>query len=150
MTNMYQAAEEAFGSIDHEKVKQGQIAKFNKTKRMVYNVIQENPDAANNDSLLLSLIWEKQGFNYDRSLFDNLSRVYSPETITRSRRWLHEHNFITYSKDSMKRRTDKFKKDREEYTPKRYEPVYIDGERVMKVVNDLVDSVKPYEQTRLV
>lgn len=71
------------------------------------------PKAADDDKLLISLIWIDEGWNSDDSLLNNLKRVSSPETITRTRRKLQEEGLIKPSQKTLEARYNEFKKVRE-------------------------------------
>ena len=78
-------------------------------QRKVLSVIVKHPKAANDDAYLLDAYWhEYDGWLDNRSLYDNLSRASSPESITRTRRKLHELGCITYSEKADKTREEKF------------------------------------------
>lgn len=80
---------------------------------MVYEIIKNYPEAANNDAILLEQVWLKEGWDETKSLYWNLSKVTKPETISRRRRELAVMGLITYSKDATKRREEAFNNERE-------------------------------------
>lgn len=84
-----------------------------KKQRLVYEVIQEFPDAANNEVLLLEQVWLREGWNENRSLYDNLSRVSRPETLSRRRRELYNMGLINYSDNALNEREEAFRNERE-------------------------------------
>ncbi len=84
-----------------------------KDKR-VLKVINDNPGSQNDDAKLLEVFWKSEGWNDDHSLYWNLSRVTPAESVTRSRRALHELGYIKYSKDADKAREDRYKQELEE------------------------------------
>ena len=84
-----------------------------KKLQLVLLTIQETPEAANDDALLMSKIWEKEGWNPDLSLYENLKRVSRPETITRRRRQAHQLGLIEYCKKADKDRAEAFKNEQE-------------------------------------
>lgn len=150
--NTLAAAEEAFGVPGYtEATKQAQIARLTPKQKLVYQAIQENPEAANDDTILLAAVWQKEGWQVNEFLHINLKRVSRPETLSRRRRQLHQMGLIEYSEKADKERMQAFVSERDQASPMplKYELMTINGERVMKVVNDLVDSVKP-EQVSLI
>ena len=88
--------------------------KLTKKQKVVYDAIQAVPEAANDDKLLLATIWQERWID-GLSLYENLKRVPNPESITRSRRKLHEMGYIKYSKEADDRRMEEFNNHRDEY-----------------------------------
>lgn len=80
---------------------------------LVVEVCNTVPEAANNDVILLEQIWLRQGWNENRSLYDNLSKVSRSESITRRRREAYNKGLIQYSQKSLEERTDAFKNERD-------------------------------------
>lgn len=79
-----------------------------KDKR-VLKVIEDNPGCQNDDARLLDVFWHQaDGWDDTKSLYWNLSKVTPAESITRSRRKLHELGYIKYSKDADTAREKKF------------------------------------------
>lgn len=70
-----------------------------KTQALVYNIIKERPELADNEMDLLDAVWD---YDWDetKSKNWNLTRgvLTHPESISRARRKLHEYGLITYSK----------------------------------------------------
>jgi hypothetical protein len=86
-----------------------------KKRKNVYDVIQRNPMAANDDAVLLERYWiEVDGWDESKSLYWNLSRCTRPETITRRRRELHNLGLIKYTKKADKQREEAFGNEREQ------------------------------------
>lgn len=83
---------------------------------LVVKICKEYPAAASNEPILLEQVWLAQGWRQDRSLYDNLSRVSRPESITRRRREAHEAGLIQYSDEIMKERTDAFISERDSHS----------------------------------
>ena len=69
-------------------------------------------EAANDDKLLISLIWKIEGWNYSKNILWNLCRVSSPETIRRTRQKLVEEGLIKPSKKVTEARYQDFKQAR--------------------------------------
>ena len=94
--------------------------KLTAKEQHVFNIIEANPGVQNDDMKLLEAVWRAEGWEDGKSLFWNLTRVTHPETISRSRRRLHEKGYITYTKDVEQKRYEQFMEMTNEY-----------GERVM-------------------
>ena len=82
-----------------------------KIRSVIIELYNENRNVVNNDVLLLERVWLKLGWDEGKSLYDNLSRVPRPESITRRRRELHEEGLIEYSKAADKEREQAFKNE---------------------------------------
>lgn len=83
---------------------------INAKQKNVLHIITKYPDAANDEALLLSKYWwEIDGWNPLASLYDNLSKVTRPETITRRRRELYNMGLITYDQETTEEREEAFK-----------------------------------------
>ncbi|MCR5700213.1 MAG: hypothetical protein K6G49_02155 [Candidatus Saccharibacteria bacterium] len=74
--------------------------------------VKKSPKAASDDKLLISLIWIDEGWDYNESLFDNLQRVSSPETIRRTRQKLQQDGLIKASEPTIEARYQDFKQAR--------------------------------------
>lgn len=86
-------------------------------QKLVLDAINEHPESANNDALLFSLIWIKEGWDFTHgTLYQNLSRVTRPETITRRRRELFNLGLIEYSTSAQKARMEAMKAEQEAHT----------------------------------
>lgn len=85
-----------------------------KKQQLVLDAINDYPAAANDDALLLSIIWKREGFE-ERFLTSGLHKalkyVTRPETISRRRRELFNLGLIEYTETSLETRTDAFKKE---------------------------------------
>lgn len=94
---------------------------MNKQKLLdqVVTICRNYPEAANNDAILLEQVWLAQGWDNNRSLHDNLSRVSRPESISRRRREAHVKGLITYSETAMKDRTEAFNNEVRDNSPVR-------------------------------
>jgi len=82
-------------------------------QKLVLDVIYEYPEAADDDALLLAMVWEREGWDRAMSVHYNLKRVTRPETITRRRRELFNMGLIEYSKTASKRRMTAYNAERE-------------------------------------
>jgi len=81
-------------------------------RHKILRVVAEQPEAANNDKFLISLIWEKEGWTPDKGILWNLSHVSSPETIRRTRQKLVEEGLIKPSAATTEARYQDFKQAR--------------------------------------
>ena len=59
-------------------------------RNKIINVCKENQKYVDNDKLLITEIWMREGWNESRSLYENTINVSSPETIRRTRQKLVE------------------------------------------------------------
>jgi len=84
-------------------------------QQLVLDAIKQHPKAADDDALLMATVWSKEGWDDSLSLYDNLSHVTRPETLTRRRRELHDLGLVTYSSDADKTRYEAFKREIEEH-----------------------------------
>lgn len=84
-----------------------------KKRKLVLDTIKENPGVQNDISKLIEAVWHKEGWDYTKRLYWNISRVTHPETITRRLRELHEAGLVEYSPGALKTRTNAFKKERD-------------------------------------
>ena len=81
-------------------------------RHKILRAIADVPEAANDDKLLISLIWKVEGWNYSKSIFWNLTHVSSPETIRRTRQKLVEEGEIKPSEATTEARYQEFKQAR--------------------------------------
>lgn len=109
------AAQEAFGG-DIERNRQIAVLNLNKKQRLVYDAIQKYPRAADDDALLLAVVWQEEGWNSNISVYDNLKNVSRPETLYRRRRELFNMGLIEYSPKAKKERTEAFKNERDQHS----------------------------------
>ena len=79
-------------------------------RRKVLKWVAAHPKAADDDKLLISLIWIDEGWDYSDSLFNNLKRVSSPETIRRTRQKLQQEGLIKPSEKVMDIRYQEYKR----------------------------------------
>lgn len=87
-----------------------------KKQKLVYAVIQDYPQAANDDAMLLERVWQREGWDESKSLYWNLSRVTRPETISRRRRELFNLGLIEYSAEAEETRQEAFKNELEAHS----------------------------------
>lgn len=90
--------------------------KLTKNQRLVFEAVQSDQRAAEEDHILLARVWERD-WDHSKSLEENLRRLPNPETLTRCRRKLHELGLIKYSEETDKRRMEQMNNYREEYSP---------------------------------
>lgn len=87
---------------------------LNAKQKNVLHIINKYPAAANDEMLLLERYWyEIDGYNPDKSLYDNLSRMTRPGTITRRKRELREMGLIQYSEERQKETEEAFINERD-------------------------------------
>lgn len=96
-----------------------------KKQRQVLKAIQTNPEAANDDALLLAEVWAMEltdkGFDMTAERLHNmLKRVSRPETITRRRRELFNAGYIDYDKSASNRRMTAFRSELDVHSPRRF------------------------------
>lgn len=81
-------------------------------KHKILRAVYREPMAADDDRLLIALIWESEGWDYMLSVYENLTRVSSPETIRRTRQRLVEEGQIKPSEATTEARYKDFKEAR--------------------------------------
>lgn len=81
-------------------------------RHKILDVVRKHPEAVNSDKLLISLIWEKEGWTCDKGILWNLHHVSSPETIRRTRQKLVEERMIKPSENNTEARYEDFKQAR--------------------------------------
>ena len=81
-------------------------------RHKILDVVREHPEAVNSDKLLISLIWEIEGWTYDKGILWNLHHVSSPETIRRTRQKLVEEGLIKPCDATVEARYEDFKQAR--------------------------------------
>lgn len=81
-------------------------------RHKILRAVYREPHAADDDKLLIALIWEYEGWDYMLSVYQNLRKVSSPETIRRTRQKLVEEGKIVPLKETTERRYQEFKKVR--------------------------------------
>lgn len=68
-----------------------------------------NENYANDDIKLIAAIWNREGWDQNRSLYDNLRSVSHPETIRRTRQRLQSEGVIQAREKTVDKRYDEFK-----------------------------------------
>lgn len=81
-------------------------------RHKILRTVHREPHAADDDKLLIALIWESEGWDYMLSVYENLRRVSSPETIRRTRQKLVEEGRIVPMEETTERRYHDFKEAR--------------------------------------
>lgn len=84
----------------------------NDMRHKILNMIAREPKCADDDKLLIALIWEIEGWDYMLSIYQNLCRVSSPETIRRTRQKLVAEGKIKPSEKVIEERYQNFKEIR--------------------------------------
>lgn len=80
-------------------------------RKMILALVRSNPELANDDKKLIAAVWYLEGWR-DASLYTNLKRVSSPETIRRTRAKLVEEGLIKPSKQVQEWRYKEYKQVR--------------------------------------
>ena len=83
---------------------------------LILDIINNNPEVQNDDTSLIASVWRAQGWDDNKRLEDNISRVMHPETITRRRRELFNMGLIEYSDKVMKDRTEAYKSEQDNHS----------------------------------
>lgn len=78
-------------------------------RRKIVKLYKEDTTVASNDLLLLSRVWAGEGWSKDRTLYENLKHVSSPETVRRTRAKLVEEGVIKASAKATALRRENFK-----------------------------------------
>lgn len=81
-------------------------------RHKILETIRRVPKSANDDKLLIALIWDKEGWSRNDELYSNLIKVSSPETIRRTRQKLVEEGLIKPSEVVIEARFKEFKQVR--------------------------------------
>lgn len=139
MTNIYQAAEEAFGTHIVEpyigmKMKTGK--KYNELHDKIYQEYKKDPNVVNDQALLFGRLFEPL-WDYSLTPTENLIKLTRDSNVCRRRQELHEAGLIEYSKKATKSREKAMRNERDKASPippqiSKYELMTINGERVMK------------------
>lgn len=74
--------------------------------------VAANPKAADDDKLLISMVWIEEGWDNSQTLYGNLKRLSSPETIRRTRQKLQQDGLIKPSEKVTEARYNDFKQAR--------------------------------------
>lgn len=78
----------------------------------VLRAVTAHPKAADDDKYLISLIWIEEGWDESQTLYANLKRLSSPETIRRTRQKLQQDGLIKPSEKTVEARYEDFKQAR--------------------------------------
>ncbi len=81
-------------------------------RRKVLRAVAARPKAAEDDKLLISLIWIEEGWDDGLTLYQNLKRLSSPETIRRTRQKLQQEGLIKPSEKVIDERYEDYKQAR--------------------------------------
>ena len=81
-------------------------------RHKILRAVHREPKAADDDKLLISIIWEREGWDYMLSVYENLRNVSSPETIRRTRQKLVEEGLIKPSEEATEARYKEFEQVR--------------------------------------
>ena len=77
---------------------------FGNLRNEIYNIYQQKPEVANDDKLLISVIWKRHGWDYSLGIYENLKRVPSAETIRRTRQKLVQEGIMKTSDKAIEKR----------------------------------------------
>lgn len=77
-------------------------------RHKILRAVYLEPKCADDDKLLISKIWEYEGWDYTLSVYQNLRYVSSPETIRRTRQKLVEEGKIVPSEKANAARHKEF------------------------------------------
>lgn len=91
------------------------MSKFSQLNNLIIRLYNETPEVASDDKLLLARVWHFCGWNNNDSLYNNLKRVPSAESITRARRKLVEQGYLKPTEKATETRYEEYKKYRDEY-----------------------------------
>lgn len=78
-------------------------------RHKIMRAVYREPRCADSDKLLIAKIWEYEGWDYTLSVYENLRKVSSPETIRRTRQKLVEEGKIVPMEETTERRYQEFK-----------------------------------------
>lgn len=81
-------------------------------RKMILKLYRDNPNVANSDKLLIASIWADEGWEQGCSIYQNLLKVSSPETIRRTRQKLQQEGLIKASDEVTEERYKEFKQAR--------------------------------------
>lgn len=84
------------------------MGKLDKIKRVILQLYLKDKSIVNDDRKLLAKVYEYYGWSYRTSIYENLLRMPSAESVTRARRKLHEDGLISYSQKALDMRIDEF------------------------------------------
>ena len=76
--------------------------------RLILQLYAERPTIVDDDAKLVAAVWHNLGWDYTATLYENLKRMPQADSITRSRRKLHEKGLIKYSDHAEARRYNKY------------------------------------------
>lgn len=79
-------------------------------RNKILRAVHREPRVADDDKLLISKIWEVEGWDYTLGLYENLRRVSSPETIRRTRQKLVEEGLVKPSEKATEARYQEFER----------------------------------------
>ena len=81
-------------------------------RHKILRAVYHEPRCADSDKLLIAKIWEYEGWDYALSVYENLRKVSSPETIRRTRQKLVEEGKIVPLEETVEARYQDFKEAR--------------------------------------
>lgn len=87
-------------------------ANSNYMRAKILRTVERVPGAVSDDKLLIAQIWQSEGWDYMDSIYSNLRRVSSPETIRRTRQKLVEEGILKPSDKATESRYKEYEKAR--------------------------------------
>lgn len=82
-----------------------------KMRDKIVRIVKQYPDCADDDKLLISMVWQSEGWD-DPNLYEKLKSVSSPETIRRTRAKLVEDGVVKPSEKATEARYGDFQRAR--------------------------------------
>lgn len=79
---------------------------------LILKLYHDNPKVANSDKFLIACVWASEGWEHGCSIYQNLCKVSSPETIRRTRQKLVQEGLIKPSDETTEKRYQEFKQVR--------------------------------------
>lgn len=83
-------------------------------RKMILELCTINRKFASNDKLLIAEIWKREGWRKDDTIYENLKKCTSPETIRRTRQKLQSEGLIKPDDQVLDMRFEEMKRVRSE------------------------------------
>lgn len=97
------------------------MSDFRNMRNEVLECYESNHSVADDDKMLIAMIWNRHGWDNSENLYENLKKMPSAETIRRTRQKLVADGLIKQSEKSVEKRYKAFKKYREEFAREQWE-----------------------------
>lgn len=88
---------------------------FKNLRSEILSEYRRNNAVADDDKLLIAIIWKNHGWDYNLGLYSNLRRVPSAESIRRTRQKLVADGLMKTSERATEKRYEAYKQYREEF-----------------------------------